>query len=294
MDHLSSPEHRRTGRVVCGMPVTVASPADWPRVRLIDLSRTGIRLGVPLDQAADLEPFTLEGLATQIRDQLAVKVVIDLDPDRLGTRVRRGLRVVRVGPVREEENLLELGCELVPPITDAEAELLALPLPRPGEPPDVARRRMQDRTRPEEKARSFEPYAVASRVPRPGTGRRASPDLQASVFSRYRRVNRVLLGKPLEFSPQGGFVCVETDGPGLLREDLSLADRVIAFGKAYGQTVDLRIRNPDKDLWYGAVRVVSVGIIPEAPGRLILGYTFCRPLDAWEEKALGLEVAHAP
>ncbi len=292
------PEHRTSGRVRCDVSVRVVSPATWPRARVLDISRTGIRLAVDVGAGGG---DSLASLARVLDQPRAVKVVVELDPEHLGSLVRRSLKIVRVSPQRSDEGLLELGCELVPALTEDDAEALGLPLPRPGEPPDVARRRMAAEAprvrRPNAGARPASPVAsddaawrAASRVPSPGHGSRAPMRLTATILSRTRAPAGALQGRPLEFSSEGGVLCLEDrSGEPLFRPEASLTDRVVAFSKAYGAIVDVLVDDERGDsVWYGPVRVLTVGDIPEVPGRLIVSFAFRRPLEAWERETLGV------
>ncbi len=296
-------ESREAARVACAVPVAIVSPAHWPEARVLDLSRTGIRLGVTVqDRQKGLE-FGLERLAEMMRTQLAVNLIVELGPEARGNRIRRGLRVVRMGPFREEEGCLELGCELLPPLDEAEVEALGLALPLPGESADgaLARRDLRGREPREPDAkrppglrgtvRQHDPaldWEEVTRVPRPGSGVRAAGRLAAALESRHHKAP-ALSGRPLEFSPDGGYLWVDVgDTNEFFPHDAPIADRVLAFARHWGQALELSIADGVDDVWSGPIRVVSVGILPEVPGRLILGFRHRRPLEPWARKALGV------
>lgn len=298
-----SRDDRGSPRVPCDIPVKIVTPSSWPPARVLDLSRSGIRLGVAVHDERSREEFGLDRLAGMMRKHLSVNLIIDLWPSLGRERVRRGLKVVRIGPHREEEGCLEIGCELLPPLDEAEAQAFGL---RKADPEEVLdeerlRRAMRGRERSDWDSRRApglrrvdrrrrdpqEDWEEASRVPRPGAGTRAGEGMTALVDSRRRHHAPALEGRPLEFSAHGGYVWLDlAEGQELFPEDANLADRVVAFSRTYGGVVDLKIRRDDVEVWCGAVRVVSVGVMPEVPGRLILGFTYRRPLDAWEAEAL--------
>ncbi|MFV1957863.1 MAG: PilZ domain-containing protein [Planctomycetota bacterium] len=273
-----APEQRRTGRVRCDVPVCVVSPPGWPATKTLDLSRTGARLALQLPTPACEEEASLGVLAELMKDHLAVKIVAELGACGENSAVTRALQVVRLGSNGEAPGRLELGCVFVPPLAEEDALVLGVPLPREGEPPDVARRRMvQACGDMDERARG-----ALGRVPRPRHGWKTPPRFRVQVSPRGARKERTLLGRPLELSERGGVLCLAH-----ACEARRVADRVIEFSRAYGSMVDVAIEEGTVFLWYGPVQVESVGVIPEVPDHLLVEFRFPRPLQSWEREALG-------
>ncbi len=295
-----APEHRKVGRVRCSLPAAVVAPGDWPGARVLDLSRTGVRLAVGLDDRG-AGTSGLTGIVEHLEDRLALKLVVDLHPDRLGSLIRRALQVVRIGPVVPEEGVVELGCVLVPPLSEDDAVALGVALPREGEPPDIARRRMgshpprsrepghYDQVRESVGAEREVSYVSMRRVPRAGLGTPVTKHLRVHVQSGGGLHQKPLHGRALELGPAGGVVCLEDDPTSpLVPADLSIAERVLAFTRTYGAKLKLAFEGETRFSWVGKVQVESVGIIPEIPGQLLLGFSFVEAPSEKQRRAIGI------
>ena len=294
------PEHRKVGRVRCSLPAAVVAPGDWPGAAILDLSRTGVRLAVALESSETGMP-ALSSIVEQLEDRLALKLVVDLHPDRLGSLVRRALQVVRIGPVVPEQGVVELGCVLVPPLSEDDAVALGVPLPREGEPPDIARRRMgmhpprarepapHDGVRADVGLQDERDYVSMRRVPRAGLGTRVSKDIRVIVQSGGGRHQKPLHGRVFELSPVGGVVCLEDDPRDpIVSAELGIAERALRFTRAYGQKLKLSFSGETRFTWVGRVQVESVGILPEVPGRLLLGFSFLDQPSPKQRAAIGI------
>jgi len=237
-----------------------------------------VRLALALPASPGEEEAPLGVLAELMRDHLALKVVAELGRGGEHPAVTRALQVVRLGSNGEAPGRLELGCVFVPPLAEEDTLGLGVPLPREGEPPDVARRRMAPACGDtDEQARG-----TLGRVPRPHRGWKTPPHFRVQLSTRGARRQRTLLGRPLELSERGGVLCLAH-----ACKARQVADRVIEFSRAYGSTVDVAIEEGTVFLWYGPVQVESVGVIPEVPEHLLVEFRFPRALQAWERAALG-------
>ena len=295
-----APEHRKVGRVRCSLPAAVVTPGDWPGARVLDISRTGVRLAMGLEGGGE-GAIGLTGIVEQLEDRLALKLVVDLHPDRLGSLIRRALQVVRIGPVVPEEGIVELGCVFVPPLSEDDAVALGVPLPREGEPPDIARRRMGSKPpRSREPSRYDQvPDTVGTasegelvsmeRVPRAGLGTPVTKQLRVHVASGGGLHQRPLRGRALELEPAGGVLCLDDDPTApLVPADLSLAERVLRFTRTYGAELKLTFEGDKRFAWAGRIRVESVGIMPEIPGQLLLGFSFVERPTETQQRVIGI------
>jgi hypothetical protein len=273
---MPKPESRRTARVACEVKTRVLVPGHWPDVVVRDFSRTGIRFAVPLASLGVEPDATLGTIAEGLRYVMDLKIMVQFDPDRLGTLVQRPLKVVRMFQTQDDAGTVQLGCTLEPPLTDEEAVALALPLPSDAA-PDATRQRWKDSAAPSR------PAGLKSVAPCPTAERSFS----ASVISRIRGTNRTLKGRTEALGTGGGTLWVSEENHRALKAfPDDLPDKVVAFESTYGADVDVSIERDNRYLFYGPVRIVGVETIPTLPGRLVLGFAFGRDLSREECEAL--------
>jgi hypothetical protein len=291
---VAAEEHRRTTRIPCRFPVRIVVPSDWPPATVLDLSRTGVRIGVELAALGVDRLACLGDIAARLEAILTLKIQVEFHPERLGSLVRRALKAVRIGRSAEDPKLVEIGCMLEPALTEEEALILGVPLPREGEPPDIARRRMAPDAPAPEPVEAPEPAlapagSVPDGVPPPVRRVRAPGSYSASLVSRVRGQNRTLRGRTERLGPDGGVLWVieEAERARASFPD-NIAGRVVAFERLYGSDVDVSIESEGRYLWYGPVRITSVETVPELPGKLLLGFDFQRELASQEREALKL------
>ena len=120
---------RKTRRVDCDVPLNLVGRLDGAAVKVVDMSRTGLRLRVAL---ADLELQPHAGLLTvwsHASKALLEATVADFDPKVLGDLVRRRIRPVRLTHSPDDPSCVEVGCAFEEPLSEEDLAILGLDLP---------------------------------------------------------------------------------------------------------------------------------------------------------------------
>lgn len=120
---------RRFTRLAAKLPVQIQTESGLLPGTLVDLSRSGVLLKVP---GAALGVYRLAPLALvgqRVATVLGAEFSAQFNPDRLGSLLTRRLRPVRIGQRSPTSADVEVGCLLVPPLTDEEAGILGIALP---------------------------------------------------------------------------------------------------------------------------------------------------------------------
>lgn len=120
---------RRTERVGCDVPLNLLGRLDGATVRLVDLSRDGLRLRVAL---ADLDLHPQAGLLTvwaRASKALLDATTVDFDPQVLGDLVRRRIRPVRLIHSPDDPTCVEVGCAFEASLGDQDLAALGIDLP---------------------------------------------------------------------------------------------------------------------------------------------------------------------
>lgn len=130
---MGSGEKREALRVPCEFPVRVYGQLREVVGRMIDISRTGLRLRLPLSRLMISESLDFGSLAHALQQTLGASFMADLHHEMLGQLIRKKLRTVRVGEVDAESDQLEVGCAFEEPLTDDETVMLGVGLPPVGE-----------------------------------------------------------------------------------------------------------------------------------------------------------------
>ncbi len=126
---MTDPTRRRTERVGCDVPLNLVGRLDGASVKLVDMSRDGLRLRVAL---ADLDLHPHAGLlAVWARASKALldATLVDFDPNVLGDLVRRRIRPVRLTHSPDDPSCVEVGCSFEVPLGEEDLAALGLDLP---------------------------------------------------------------------------------------------------------------------------------------------------------------------
>ncbi len=129
---VSSAEKRESLRVPCDYPVRVYGQMREFAGKMIDVSRTGMAIEIPVARLLGDEEVSLPALAGAVGKLLGDHFLADLHSEMLGPLVRKKLRPVRLGHISSEEGGLEIGCVFYEPLTDDEATMLGIGLPPIG------------------------------------------------------------------------------------------------------------------------------------------------------------------
>jgi hypothetical protein len=123
-------ERRRAARVTCRLPVRLVRGGHVTHGTTEDLSRTGVRIRVPLKDLQLEAEDELSSIARRLDQRLGEACVGEFHWQVLGSLVRKVLRVVRVVRVADDPKMLDLGCELRVPLDVLESEALGVDLPQ--------------------------------------------------------------------------------------------------------------------------------------------------------------------
>ncbi len=121
--------NRRHTRRSCEVPLEILAEAVRLSGRVMDASRSGVRLRVP---GAPLGLYRMAPPALvgrQVGRILGIEFQARFHPERLGSLLSKRLRPVRIGQCEASSADVELGCVVDPPLTDDEAAMLGLGLP---------------------------------------------------------------------------------------------------------------------------------------------------------------------
>lgn len=126
---MADPTRRRTERVGCDVPLNLVGRLDGAAVKVVDMSRNGLRLRVAL---ADLDLHSHAGLLavwSRASKALLEATLVDFDPTVLGDLVRRQIRPVRLMHSPDDPSSVEVGCAFELPLGDDDLAALGLDLP---------------------------------------------------------------------------------------------------------------------------------------------------------------------
>jgi hypothetical protein len=132
-------------RVACTLEVRAQTRTGWVPVKVLDLSRRGVRIAIS-DQTVGLSSeASLLDVARRLGGVLPEWIPLEF-PTHGG--LSRKVRVVRIGKRSGDRGEVELGCLFAEPLQDLDALQLGVVLPDEGESWEQAERR-------QEKARSL-------------------------------------------------------------------------------------------------------------------------------------------
>ncbi|MDJ0974945.1 MAG: PilZ domain-containing protein [Planctomycetota bacterium] len=130
---MESGEKREALRVPCDFPVRVYGQLRELSGRMLDISRTGMRIELPLSRLMMQPSLDFAALTQALEQMLGATFMADLHHEMLGQLIRKKLRTVRVGEVDPDADLLEVGCSFEEPLRDEETVMLGIGLPPVGE-----------------------------------------------------------------------------------------------------------------------------------------------------------------
>lgn len=262
-------EQRLAARVDCDVPVRMLINGGWRDVTVTDVSRTGVRLRVPL-ASLDIDPSVgLAEVAERLDEVLPPRSRAKFHPQRLGDLIERGVNIVRM--VLAGDDVIELGCALDEPLGEIEAAALEVPVPMaPAEPAPVPESTPTGWTPPTGEAHTRHRFRV---IVLPTGNARADP----------------LVAYADQVDGEGVRVTVrDVTLLGLPAQDEDIRPRVMAFSERYGPDVTLNVLEGASTLFHGPASLARVEAVPDEPDQLIVGFSFQRALEAGEQRALRL------
>ena len=120
---------RRTERIGCDVPLNFLGRLDGAAIRVLDMSRHGLRLRVGLEDLGLEANAGLLAVWARASRALLEAAVADFDPEVLGNLVRRRLRPVRLMQSEQDAGCVEMGCAFEAPLGDDDLAALGLDLP---------------------------------------------------------------------------------------------------------------------------------------------------------------------
>jgi hypothetical protein len=260
-------------RVPCRVPVAVLGPKGRLEALVEDMSRTGLRMRIPRSVLTLPALPTLGQVAITLSRAFPEEAWCTFDPARLGDRVRRRTRVVRiVRPLGMNEDL-QVGCTLRTPLGEEEGHLLGLTLPAEGDAPEA-------------------PSAPAGRggtAAADGGESRPAERGTAVVISRNGTRKEPFEARLESVAEDGVVLRVSTvSDVGLPPVGGDVTASIAAFTDAYGSEMLVRLRSDGREFWEGPVRLENAEVVEERPSELRLGFAFTEALWPWEREALSL------
>ncbi|MDJ0976608.1 MAG: PilZ domain-containing protein [Planctomycetota bacterium] len=229
-------EQRRAHRIPCELPIRIYGPGADIDAQIHDVSRTGLRIRVPLAALGSLADHDMLDLARAVDQHMGAWFNMDLNHEELGPLVRKRVRLVRLGETSKDTDVLELGCEFGVPLSNDESSVLDLDLPALDAPV---------------------PLQVRS-GPRP---RRYAAYLNPSNGWHGRRLAGTTPGLR-----DGGAVFCADSGSGLGLQEVDVTTIARALAGAYGPRPVLEILQGTQCVWAGPTRIRQVEAAP-APSR---------------------------
>jgi hypothetical protein len=239
-------EKRGASRVACRVPLRVLRPPTWPPVSVEDVSATGLRLKVSVRHVAGGCAESLEQVARALEEAFRSDLQVEFDPDRLGSLVRHRVRIVRMGPLVDEREAMELGGVLEPPLSEQEAAAMELVLPEAGE-------------------------FRAERETGPCTGWRALvvPRGRPGVLAFLADVRRV--------DEAGVTVEVGNRHPAAAG---GIASVLVGLLETYGSRLVMQVADGPRHVWTRDVRLTSLEALGKSGSTLSLSFAFSEPSGA--------------
>ena len=288
-------DKRLDARIPCDVPLRLQVDCTWRPVKLVDVSRTGARLRLPLG-AVGLGPgLGLAEIAEQLDQRLPTRVSLQFHPERLGTLICRKAKIVHLALDEGLSHEFEVGCVLSEVLTPDEAAALGLALPQTGETAEEALRSHaveppkprvpalrdagayrplpgagwfsladEDRYRPATNGRAPRPGTCRVKVVRADTGDGEGPEpLQGEVEDVDDVGCVVRVPEPLVLRITG--------------EHDDVRRLTVALCEAYGPETDLELEDPENAVCRRRASIQKVEMAPDHPGELRVGFTFCDP-----------------
>jgi hypothetical protein len=300
----SPPSRRLAERVDVSLPVDVETVRGPVTGRVIDASRSGLRVDLAAEDLGFPPTHDMSELARGVGAALAPCFRVRIDHEGLGVRLQRSVRMTRLS-VSGSEEAIEVGVVFAEPLTLEETIMVGVALPPPVDSDEIwptARETVHPRRR------RFEAAAPHPSEVLPPEG--ADIDVDEGSELRLPQLGFVLARRFRAFlrCAAGGTsapIVGHTDavGPGGVRVRLVNAPGVTAaaesrnvarvteqFTEVYGTEVTLKLVDGAAHLWTGPARLSAIQLPPDRPGETVLTLGFVRTLRPAEVRRLGLGV----
>jgi hypothetical protein len=280
---MANREKRLAPRVPCSLPVRLGCREGELGGVILDVSRRGVLLSLPMASVGLDETCTLVAIARELGQRLPEVVRAEiLHPD--GTvLLERGVRVVRIGKLDGRSGSIELGCGVDHPLEDEDLGRLGVFAPGAGNGAAGASTRL-------EAPRVAVQAAQGVRPPGAAYGRHALSTCTASVRPTDRPFLQAFAAQPQSLDTNGIVLLVQDRSQLSLPEHArEVASLVIAFDAMYGSVVSIQVKRDRRLVWSGPARIKNASTILGFPNLLLLGFEFARPLRPLELTSLGID-----
>lgn len=267
---------RRAVRVECDLPVRLEGIEADLYARIIDLSRTGLRLRMPGEVLGVHRLSSLAQVTRRLQETVGKEFAAELHYEMLGPLVRKFLEPSRIAKLDWEQSDIEVGCQLRDPLSDEEVGMLGVPLPAIGEQATPDGMVVQG---PQRRTPHIGPQGVNGGA------------MEAEPFTAWLYPEPGKCGQPLRTETTSltrGMAILDVCEPS--RESLqtlAVADVIQRLDEDYGTGILLRIVDGENDVWAGPAELQEVDVqTPE--GDIRLGVSFGRELRSEELGRMGL------
>lgn len=274
---MGDPNRRQAVRVACDLPIRLIGSDTEQIGRIVDLSRTGLRVRIPGTNLGVHRLSSLVQVTRNLTSALGDAFVGHLHHEMLGPLVQRQLTPCRIAKRDWEQTDVEIGCEFDTPLRDEEVGMLGVPLPGVGqEHADASLHGAGPVRRGTDEPRPTRPHIREPEV----------PSYIAYVYPAPGKTSKPLMTKTCSLTRGMAILSVD-EGQGWDLPDLVVSDLVMALDAAYGTAVLLRVVDGEHDLWAGPAELQEVDVAP-GTHRIKLGVAFGRELRTEELGRLGL------
>ncbi|MDF1700732.1 MAG: PilZ domain-containing protein [Planctomycetota bacterium] len=266
---------RQAVRVACDLPIRLSDGEAERHGRIVDISRTGLRVRIPGAALGVHRLSSLVQVTRNLQEALGDTFLGELHYEMLGPLVQRQLTPCRIAKRDWEQTDVEVGCQFESPLRDEEVGMLGVALPAVGAedaPEDVE---------------GSGPFRRTEPAPtRPHLRKAPKPQLTAYLYPAPGKTSKPLVTRTHALT-KGMAILEVASGQGWDLPDLAVADLVMALDAAYGTSILLRVVDGDDDLWAGPAEIQEVDIRP-GNNEIRLGVTFSQQLRTEELGRLGL------
>ena len=282
---MTSPNRRKADRVDVGIPIQLRTASGDHPAEIVDLSRTGLRVRMPVDSARE----NATQAAERMRHALSPSFSLDMDYERLGPLLNKDVEPIRVGIPKDAPDVVEICGEFFEYLEDEEVHYLQLnaPLPELRDSVDVWV--------------DVEPEASEPEEPAPTTGvpvlRKEEPGPSAMPRQRYRAlVAGMKRDAPPSFfchtdmvTRMGVRVRLQREDAGIeVGEHVSVSKALQTLVSLYGPELELRLVDGSGDVWSGPSRFSGVELPSHHPEEVLVTLSFGRPLSLADLRRLDL------
>lgn len=267
---------RRAVRVECDLPIRLEGIDSDLYARIIDLSRTGLRLRMPGEILGVHRLSSLAQVTRKLQEIVGVEFSAELHYEMLGPLVRKTLEPSRIAKLDWEQSDVEVGCHMQEPLSDEEVGMLGVPLPAIGEretPEGMVIAGPQRRT------------PQLGVVGQNGNGESDEP-FTAWLYPEPGKCGQPLRTETLSLT-RGMAILGVSDGSREPLEELGVSEVIQKLDADYGTAILLRIVDGPDDVWAGPAELQEVDVLaPE--NEIRLGVSFGRELRSEELGRMGL------